>query len=123
VEQLLPLYQQSMMNKSNLPPLWYEQLKNILTLSQGVNPPMRKQCGLIDGGWLLNKIFGVAMQKQVNHVRNLVSKAYEQDQVVTHYTQKLATVINQDQVDIQANRHKINDLIKYNEHFLAYLRS
>jgi hypothetical protein len=74
--------------------------------------PRRQKRGLIDiGGTILNKVFGVATQAQVDQVNAALEYASRQGRVVTHHVNQLITIVNNTQMEERATRKKLNDLI------------
>ena len=69
-------------------------LLQIESIKQGFEK--RKKRGLFNvGGWLLGKLFGVATNKDLHKLKELVMKGYEQRQVIAHKVNELTSFYNQ----------------------------
>jgi hypothetical protein len=74
--------------------------------------PHRLKRGLIDlGGTLLNKIFGVATETEVNQVREAILAAGKRNEAIIHNSNQLITIVNTTRLEERETRRKLNDLI------------
>jgi hypothetical protein len=77
------------------------------------SPQTRHRRGLVDaGGWLLNKVFGVATQAQVDAIRHIIHQSAEKQKGVVHVINQLVTVVNSTRHAEQESRQRINLMMK-----------
>jgi hypothetical protein len=81
----------------------------------------RQKRGLIDGGgWLLNKVFGLATEEQVKAIQRELTKSARQEQAIVHNVNKLITIMNQTRLEEKATRKYLRQLeIAHNELVLS----
>ena len=86
----------------------------------GESTPRRKR-GLIDvGGWLLNKVFGVATEAQIQAVQQELARSSLLDQAIVHNVNQLITTVNQSRLEEKATRKYLRKLeVAHNELVLS----
>ncbi len=83
----------------------------------------RHKRGLIDaGGWILNKLFGVATQDDINKIKNFIRKSQKRTDDIVHVTKELVTVVKNIQGNVQANRRQLQVMQEYVRKLSYYVR-
>ena len=97
---------------------------NLILLDRGIhfnlNTTARRRRGLVDaGGWLLDKVFGTAMEQQVADVKQQLERASQRQAAVVHNTERLITVANQTRLEVTATRAQLDRLGAAHGQFVA----
>ena len=70
----------------------------------------RVKRALIPIGSILSGLFGVGSQDDIDEIRRVINKLGTQQKEISHILAKSLTVFNQTQIQVSANRAKLNDL-------------
>ena len=70
----------------------------------------RQRRGLINaGGWILNKVFGTATEKQIMELKELLKQGRIENHAITHHVNNMVSVINTLQTEENKTREFINE--------------
>ena len=87
------------------------------------HPKIRSKRGLFNFiGQAGRFLFGTATSADVAKTRELIRKVSNNQEVVHHLVQDLASVVNQSRVYINENRRKINSLVEFTKNLLKALK-
>ena len=71
----------------------------------------RVKRALIPIGSILSGLFGVGSQDDIDEIRRVINKLGTQQKEISHILAKSLTVFNQTQIQVSANRAKLNEII------------
>ena len=71
----------------------------------------RVKRALIPIGSILSRLFGVGSQDDIDEIRRVINKLGTQQKESSHILAKSLTVFNQTQIQVSANRAKLNEII------------